>query len=267
MSTTMSSAGSVPKFGGQPVSRRHADGGRVDENLGALHRGRAGPHGAGGRRLADALAEAFGALCVDVGDGDRRSPLERQRDGDGAARTAGAHQHERPPRRRNVDAGEGTDEADPVEHLAGPRPVRLATQRVDGADHAADVEHAVGERQRALLERQRHHETADVGDGHHPADRVVERRRRHVHRHQRGVDPRRHDLRVVDERRAGLRDRIADDPVKGRCAVDHEARRGLCRCVQGGVPVLVRAAPPGVSGSSVPGRRGPRCRGASCRRA
>ena len=160
---------------------------------------------------------------------DRRSTATHTRGrelaADRAARASGAEQDDRAAAQHAPLALRGANESRAVEHVARPRTIRFAAQRIQGADALRRLPESRWQRARTRAL----YGTVTSNPSRLPSaikagTDVVEPVGKHVHGNHHRVHARGREALRVQLRRPNLRDRIADDGVKPRRAVD---RRGV----------------------------------------
>jgi hypothetical protein len=148
------------------------------------------------------------------------TPASAKAAGDRAARAAGAEQRHAPSGEPLALFLRAVNEAHAVEHVARPRAVAFPAQRIQRADGLRGAPQTVGEGQHPRLERHRGNQAVDVAKSEQRRNDRVEALRRHMHGNANRGNARRREPRAEDFRRAHLRDRIADDRIEARGALD-----------------------------------------------
>ena len=204
---------------GQRIGRLHAERRRVNDQGVACRIGRSRSQD-DKRGLPETSRQGIAPKRVKVGNSQRRHSSLDQRQRDGGARAAGAD-HERagaawlaarPPQRR--------DHGGPVGHVAAPAAAVDAVQQIDGAETTSAVGGLVAMRQGRELMRDRDHEAVDVLHRLGSAHERVEIARRDMNRNAHRIDLAGGEFTGEPRRRPGLGDRIADDEMKPRLAVE-----------------------------------------------
>jgi hypothetical protein len=127
-------------------------------------------------------------------------------------------------------------EAFAVVHVAFPFAVFGAAHAVDRAHLLRGGQQPVDEFRHRDLVRHRDDDAVQIADGLESRDRRCERSRGNPHRHEHGIDAHAPKDVVEHERRACLRDGIADDGEKARIAGD------------GGIERVGHVGEPGLTG-------------------
>ncbi len=171
-------------------------------------------------RGASRLHEIIAAVGIDIGDHETRRPGLDQGEGHRRARPAGADNEGALSARLAAGALKRRDHGGAVRHVARPTAVPVGTQEIDSAENARALGRLVAMGERRKLVRHRDDDAVDVAHLFRRRHDGVEVRGRDMQGHADRVDLARLKFARQAGRRLRLRDRIADDQVKPRRAIE-----------------------------------------------